>query len=252
MSGLRLDPRASILLLLCSFFPPICFNSPLPSAAVFAAYLVVALIASGPGGLRAAALLLTPLLLSSALLWGVFLGEGEVLFRLGPLAWRDVSVWFGLAMGLRFGAWSLAGLTFLARVTVEEMAWGLHRLGLPYPAAFSLSLSLRLARQFSDTARMVVEAQRVRGLDLEGGSLPSRVGRLAPTLVPLLVLSLRRVNQMAMAMESRGYGGGPRTSWLDFRWRNVDTGLLLGGVALTMLCIGLRWYGVGVLLNERL
>jgi len=250
--GLRLDPRASILILLCSFVPPICFNSPPASAAVFVAYLLVALVALDRARLRAAALLLPSLVLSSALLWGVFLGEGEVLFRLGPLAWRDVSGWFGLAMGLRFGAWSLAGLAFLARVTVEEMALGLHRLGLPYPAAFSLSLSLRLAGQFSDTARMVFEAQRVRGLDLEGGSLPSRVARLAPMLVPLLVLSLRRVNQMAMAMESRGYGGGPRTSWLDFRWRTLDTALVLACVALTFLCVGVRWHGVGVLLQGRL
>lgn len=119
-------------------------------------------------------------------------------------------------------------------------------------AAFGLSLSLRLAGQFSDTARMVFEAQRVRGRDLEGGSLPSRVRRLAPMLVLLLVLSLRRVNQMAMAMESRGYGGGPRTSWLDFRWRTLDTALVLACVALTFLCVGLRWHGLGVLLQGRL
>ncbi len=251
MSGLSLDPRASILLLLCSFVPPICFNDPVPSAVVFAVYLATALFAAGPRRLRAAWFLLPPLILTSVPLWAVFLGQGEVVLRWGPLVWRDVSGLFGLAMGFRFGAWSLAGLTFLVLVTVEEMAWGLHRLGLPYPAAFSLSLSIRLARQFSETGRRVLEAQLVRGLDLGSGSLPARVGRLVPMLVPLLVLSLRRVNQMAMAMEARGYGAGHRTTWMDHRWRAVDTLSVLAGSAITVLCLGLRWHGVGVLLRDR-
>ena len=251
MPGLSLDPRASILLLLCSFIPPICFNDPVACAAVFASYLATALLAAGPRRLRAAWFLLPPLILTSVPLWALFLGQGEVVGRWGPLAWRDISGLFGLAMGFRFGAWSLAGLTFLALVTVEELAWGLHRLGLPYPAAFSLSLSIRLARQFSETARMIVEAQLVRGLDLGSGSLPSRLGRLVPMLVPLLVLSLRRVNQMAMAMEARGYGTGHRTTWVDHRWRTFDTLAVLAASALSVLCVGLRWNGMGILLRDR-
>jgi len=252
MSDLRPDPRASLLLLVVGFVPPLCFNAPWPVAAVLAGYLAVGLVAAGPRRLRPAGFLLPPLILTSALLWGVFLGRGEVVVRLGPLAFRDVSALFGLAMGLRFGAWSLAGLTFLAVVTVEELAWALHRLGLPYPAAFGLSLSVRLTGQFSETAGRVLEAQRIRGLDLNSGSLLSRLGRLTPMLVPLLVLSLRRVNQMAMAMEARGFGEGRRTTWTEHPWRSRDTLRVLAGLALTGLCVGLRWHGVGVLVSDRL
>ncbi len=252
MPGLKSDPRASLLLLSGSFVPPLCFNAPLPGAVVLAGYLVVGLAAAGSRRLRPAWFLLPPLVLSSMLLWGVFLGRGEVLARLGPLTFRDVSGLYGLAMGLRFGAWSLAGLTFLAVVSVEELAWGLHRLGMPYPAAFGLSLSVRLAGQFSETARRVLEAQRVRGLDLGSGSLPSRLGRLTPMLVPLLVLSLRRVNQMAMAMEARGFGGGQRTTWTEHEWGSNDTLRVLAGLALVLICVGLRWQGVGALVSDRL
>lgn len=252
MRGLTVDPRARVVLLLLSFVPPLCFNSPGAGAAVAAAYVAVGLGAGAGATLRRAAPVLLPLVLTSALLWALLLGRGEVVIRLGPLALRDLSLLFGLAMGFRFVAWSVAGLVFLALTPVEQLAWALRGLGLPYPLAFGLSLSVRMARQLSETAVTVAEAQQVRGLDLSTGSLLERLRKASPMLVPLLVLSLRRVNQMAMAMEARGYGSGPRTSWLVSHWSTRDTMAVLLAMGLAAGAAWLRLRGVGVLLPDRL
>lgn len=252
MRRLTLDPRARVLLLGLSFAPPILFNDPRGTGAVAIVYLAVCLVAGAGPALRSAALVLLPLLLTSTALWAVMLGRGEVVAQIGPVAVRDQSLLFGLAMGFRFTAWSVAGIAFVALTSVEDLAWALHRLGLPYSVAFGLSASLRLARHLSGTAAAVAEAQQARGLDLTTGSLAARIRKAAPMLIPLLVLSLRRVNSMAMALEARGYGAGPRTSWILWRWGAAETLAVLAAAAAVGLCVWLRLQGLGVLVPERL
>lgn len=252
MPRLTLDPRARVLLLGLSFVPPVLFNDPRGTGAVAALYLAACLAAGAATALRSAAPFLLSLLATSTVLWALMLGQGEVVARLGPVALRDQSLLFGLAMGFRFTAWSTAGVAFVALTSVEDLAWALHRLGLPYSVAFGLSASLRLARHLSETAVAVSEAQQARGLDLTSGGLLTRVRKAIPMLIPLLVLSLRRVNSMAMAMEARGYGAGGRTSWISWRWGAVDTLALLTAAALVGACVWMRLQGLGVLVPERL
>lgn len=252
MPCVTLDPRARVLLLLLSFVPPVLFNDPRGTGPVAILYLAVCLAAGAGAALRAAAVVLLPVLLASTVLWALMLGQGEPVARLGPLVLRDQSLLFGLAMGCRFIAWSIAGVAFVALTSVEDLAWALHRLGLPYPVAFGLSSSLRLARQLSGTAAAVAEAQQARGLDLRAGAPAQRVRKAVPMLVPLLVLSLRRVNSLAMAMEARGYGAGRRTSWIAWRWTGRDTAVLIGATALVAVAVWARLQGLGVLIPERL
>ena len=252
MPAVKLDPRARILLLALGTLPPLCFNAPLPCGLVAGGCLLAGIAAGVPGFTRRAGLLALSLVFSSALLWGFFLGRGQVVLALGPVALRDLSALYGVAMGFRFASWSMASWTFLATTTVEDLAWGLHRLGLPHPVALGLSLSVRLTRQFAETASMVGQAQQVRGLDLARGGLLERLRKLAPMLVPLLVLSLRRVNPMAMAMEARGYGAGPRTSWLEHRWGGRETAWVVAASGLALACLVARLQGLGLLIPDRL
>lgn len=252
MPRVSLDPRARVLLLVLSLAPPLLFNDPRGTGACALLYLAVGAATGAGPALRSAGLVLLPLVPTSMALWALLLGQGEVVARVGPFALRDVSLLFGLAMGLRFTAWTVAGVAFVALTPVEELAWALHRLGLPYPVAFGLSTSLRLARQLRETAISVAEAQQSRGLDLTSGSLGERVRKAAPMLIPLLVLSLRRVNSMAMAMEARGYGAGRRTSWICWRWSAADTGAVLAAAVGVALCAWLRWQGFLVLVPDRL
>lgn len=251
-SAVLLDPRARVLLLVLGCVPAACFNHPAWTAPAALAVLAVGLAAGAGPALRKSAPFLLTLLTVSTVLWSLLLGQGDPLFEAGPLVFRKESLLFGLAVGLRLVSWSAAGLAFMAVTPVEEMTWALHRLGLPYPAAFGLSMSVRLAGQFTDTARTVSQAQEVRGLDLRSGGLLARTRKAAPMIVPLLVLALRRVNRMAMAMESRGYGAGRRTSWIEHRWGGRETAAVLAAALLAAACVALRLEGFGVAVPGRL
>jgi energy-coupling factor transport system permease protein len=130
----------------------------------------------------------------------------------------------------------VAGLTLLATTPVEELFVGLVKLRLPYPGAFAFALALRWVPEIFATALRVTEAQAARGLTWEGGNLWERFKRHLPLLVPIFLLTLRRSQSMAWALEARGFQRSPRRSYLlALRMAPRDWLVLAGGT----LCAGL-------------
>ena len=54
----------------------------------------------------------------------------------------------------------------------------------------------------------IMKAQMARGADFESGNLIQKAKNMVPLLVPLFISAFRRANDLAMAMEARGYHGG--------------------------------------------
>ena len=59
---------------------------------------------------------------------------------------------------------------------------------------------------FIDSALTVVDAQRLRGYDFDAGGPFERVRRYVPVIIPVFMGALRKANNMAMALEARGFG----------------------------------------------
>src|SRR5262245_50541705 len=125
---------------------------------------------------------------------------------------------YGLSTAIRLDTFLAAGILFLTVTRVEEVAYALGRLGVPYPVGFTLTLAFRLVPVFFDAALAVVQAQRCRGLPIGRGGLIARLRRFVPVIVPVLIGALRRADRMAMALELRGFNSGrPRTTYLRAR-----------------------------------
>ena len=60
-----------------------------------------------------------------------------------------------------------------------------------------------------------------------------RLKAIIPLLIPLFISSFKRAEELAIAMEARGYRGGEgRTKYRQLKWTFVDTGMIL----LLMVC----------------
>jgi energy-coupling factor transport system permease protein len=145
----------------------------------------------------------------------------------GPthLVWRisRESLAFGAANFLKLGTMMVAGLILLATTPVEELFRGLVKLRLPYPGAFAFTLALRWVPEVFATAMRVREAQVVRGLAAEPGHLVTRLRRYLPLLVPIFLLTMRRSQTMAWALEARGFQRSrERTYLLEIRMSPRD------------------------------
>ena len=69
----------------------------------------------------------------------------------------------------------------------------------------------------------ISKAQASRGVDFRTGTVKERVNAIVPLLVPLFVSAFKRAEELAMAMEARGYQGGEgRTKLRELRIEKPD------------------------------
>ena len=74
--------------------------------------------------------------------------------------------------------------------------------------ALMMTIALRFIPTLIEEADRIMKAQAARGADFQSGNLIARAKGLIPVMVPLFVASFRRADELATAMEARGYRGG--------------------------------------------
>jgi energy-coupling factor transport system permease protein len=96
----------------------------------------------------------------------------------------------------------------------SEFASSLNLIGVPYTAAYSVSLTLRYIPDIQRDFETITQAQQARGLELsKKASWFKRLKRTVPLLLPLIFSSLDRIDVISRAMELRGFGKNARRTW---------------------------------------
>ena len=96
----------------------------------------------------------------------------------------------------------------------SEFAASLNRIGVPYTAAYSVSLTLRYIPDIQRDFEAISQAQQARGLELsQKASFIKRLKRTVPLLLPLVFSSLDRIEVISRAMELRGFGKHKKRTW---------------------------------------
>lgn len=235
----RLDPRTKMASLVALIFLAVAADHPLPPAVLLLAVLAAAQLGRAWPALRRVRLLLFLIGSFSMITWSFFARGSTRL--VGPI--EVEAVLFGIGTGLKLIATIAGSVVFLATTKNEEIAAGLLRLRLPYPVVFAFSTALRLVPTFVGSGMTIIEAQRSRGLDVESGGLMQRMRRHLPLMVPILAVAIRSTNQLALALESRGFRARPeRTSYLELRYRPADWIITAAALILTILALYLRLF----------
>ncbi|MBC8278199.1 MAG: energy-coupling factor transporter transmembrane protein EcfT [FCB group bacterium] len=135
---------------------------------------------------------------------------------------------------------------FMAATSPLEIADGLEKtlkplkkIGFPASeAALILSIALRFVPTLLDEARRIKDAQVCRGARLDG-NIFLKIKVFSSMLIPLFASALRRADNLALAIEARGYTGGDgRTSFVELRFKTTDlVALLLTVITITSLVI---------------
>ncbi len=250
----RLDPRTKIIGVLILFTLCLCFNHPLYMAAISLAVILVAFSARSLGNFWRLRFILVLLFLFSSVMWPLFAKGPTSLWSWGFLQVSMESFLYGLAMGLRLSTFVSIGLIFLSTTRNEELTHGFIRLGVPYPVAFALSTALRLVPTFAGAGATIVQAQISRGLDLESGSIFSRVGKFIPQAVPLFIYAIRHTNLLAMALESKGFSPeSKRTFYHELKMRGSDYVVMALLLFILLIFLYLRiLLGIGAIIPERI
>jgi energy-coupling factor transport system permease protein len=142
-----------------------------------------------------------------------------VLFTVGPFNATLEGVEFAAQVVLRLfvmaSALTLFGLTTAPRAFVAD----LERRGIPPRFAFAVGAVLDTVPALVARGREVLDAQRARGLDTEGG-VGRRASAVVPLVGPVVIGALHHVEARSLALEARGFGRpGPR----HLLWAPPDT-----------------------------
>jgi len=100
----------------------------------------------------------------------------------------------------------------------SEFAASLNRAGVPYTAAYAVSLTLRYIPDIQRDFEAISQSQQARGLELSRkASWIKRLKRMTPLLFPLIFSSLDRIDVISRAMELRRFGKNKKRSWYSAR-----------------------------------
>lgn len=107
---------------------------------------------------------------------------------------------------------------------IERLLSPLKKIKVPvHELAMMMTIALRFIPTLIEETDKIMSAQKARGADMETGSLVQRAKALIPILIPLFVSSIRRAEELALAMECRCYHGGEgRTRMKQLRITVVD------------------------------
>jgi energy-coupling factor transport system permease protein len=244
-----LDPRAKILataLLVVALFLVSSVAGLLGLAAVFVLLVVTSRV---PPVVFVRLLRPIALIVALTMLFQIlFSREGETLFEWGPLEVHSGGLRMGLFLALRIlllvsAAGLLTATTAPVALTdgIEDLLSFLRKLRFPaHEVAMMITIALRFIPTLHEEAQKITRAQAARGADFSEGGLLGRVRAMLPVLVPLTIGAFRRADELAEAMESRGYRGGEgRTRYRELRFRARDA------LALAVATLVLVW---GILL----
>ena len=120
---------------------------------------------------------------------------------------------------------------------IESLLKPGKKMGIPaHELAMMMTIALRFIPTLLEETEKIMKAQMARGADFQSGGIMHRAKSLVPLLVPLFVNAFRRADDLAIAMEARGYRGGEgRTKFRELKFQTVD-GVALG-VALTFAVV---------------
>lgn len=124
---------------------------------------------------------------------------------------------------------------------IEDLLSPMKKIGVPaHEIAMLISIALRFIPDLIDETTRIMKAQQSRGVDMQEGKLKEKVMAILSLIVPLFVSAMQRAEDLADAMEARGYiPGQPRTRYKVLKLHMRDYVLMLCSVVIFVVMIGL-------------
>lgn len=181
----------------------------------------------------------------------LMLKEGKVLFDLNGFKVYSQALIQTAYIGIRL-ILMITVTTLLTATTkpldmtlgIEDLLKPLVRFGVPaHEIALMISISLRFIPTLIEEAQRIMKAQSSRGVDFDEGSFKEKVTGILSLIVPLFVSAFQRAEDLADAMEARGYAPQKeRTRYKQLKIEKQDIVFLVIVLLILAVVIGLMFY----------
>jgi energy-coupling factor transport system permease protein len=218
LAGSSLDPRSKLIALLAVTCILMTFDRWFELAIAFGILLIVTL------------------LLHVGLAWlGLLKGLGFAAFTFFIIAGLAFDLVTALLAALRLLSIGTAFFLFFQTTSPEALSNALIKMGAPYPFVFVLTVSMQFVHVLMRRVVSIRDAQRARGIPVEGGL---RAIRYFPALAgPLLIQAFQLADELAEAMEARGFGAPGRRFRYNPNLRLLDWAIIIGSITAALIAI---------------
>lgn len=244
----KLDPRTKILVALIFMIGIFFVENLFEYIFVFLLVLGTALVSRIPikkllKGIRP----ILPLIIITIIM-NVIFSKGDVFFSWGfiSIGWGGINQAAFMALRIVFLVFFTSLLTLTTSPIdltngIEGLLGPFKKVKLPaHEIAMMMSIALRFIPTLVDETDKIMKAQKARGADFETGNIFKRAKSLIPILIPLFVNSFTRADELAQAMEARGYRGDVgRTKYKVLKYHKKDI-LVLSGFLVVLILLILR------------
>jgi len=155
--------------------------------------------------------------------------------------------WDGILITLIIGCRLIALLALVSIFTVTtgpyQIALGLNRLGLNYRTSYIIVTTFNLIPLFRDEARNIVDAQKLRGMDVfEKGSFIQKLKAYPSLAIPLVLGAMRKAQIIGTAIDARAFGVYKTRTWFqDLEFRRWDYLIFAVCSALSVILLSLNF-----------
>ncbi len=171
------------------------------------------------------------ILLMITVVFNLFVIPGTALVRIWKLTITVEGLQTAVFMAIRLVYLIIGSSVMTLTTTPNQLTDGmekglrpLNKIHVPvHEVAMMMSIALRFIPILLEETDKIMKAQMARGADFESGGIIQKAKSMVPLLVPLFISAFRRANDLAMAMEARGYHGGEgRTKMKPLVYRKRD------------------------------
>lgn len=132
------------------------------------------------------------------------------------VTWEQLFYQFNIA--LKYAVVIPMALLFLLTTNPSEFAASLNRIGVNYKIAYSVSLALRYIPDIQRDYENISFSAQARGIDISRKEkLFKRLKNIVSILMPLILSSIERIENISTAMELRGFGTKSKRTWYNSR-----------------------------------
>ncbi|MEJ8736949.1 energy-coupling factor transporter transmembrane component T [Erysipelotrichaceae bacterium HCN-30851] len=248
----HMDPRAKIgamlLMMIAIFIPSGYIGYLIIGAVVVATALIAKLKISFLWRAMKPMLFMLVFLLIINLL---VIKEGEVFLTIFGISFYSEAIFQTLYIVIRLALMIMITTILTATTKPLELTLGIEDLLKPFqvihvPAheiAMMISIALRFIPTLIEETQRIMKAQASRGVDMDEGSLMEKVKAILSLIVPLFVSAFQRAEDLAYAMEARGYiPNRTRTRYKQLKMQSIDYVLLVCTVLILFGMIALMVY----------
>lgn len=150
------------------------------------------------------------------------------LLRIGPLRLTVEAAEAAAGLGARVAAIVSVGAVFALTTDATRLIDSLVQLARVSPRfAYGALAAYQAMPRLAEDLATLRSARRLRGLREWHPRL----------LVGLLVRAIRHADQLAIAMDARGFGGGPRTTYRPIAWTTLDAAVAIAGLVILVAAL---------------